>query len=257
MKTKETLIIIEDEKELRNTISEMLEISGYEVLTASNGKEGCKLIFNNKADLVVCDVNMPQMDGFEVLRTVNKEMENKLVPAFLFLTARVQLDDIKEGMKLGADDYITKPFTIKDLIDSIELRLEKRRKLLNHIDPDSANGGLFKFQPQKHGKIALPFENGFRYIEFKSILKCEAERSYCNFFLDGGEKILVSKPMRYFEDTLEQHGFLKVHRSFMVNPTYVDTYIRGKGGYIVLKDGSSVNVASNKKEGVMSALQNQ
>ncbi|MBT6029549.1 MAG: LytTR family transcriptional regulator [Crocinitomicaceae bacterium] len=86
-------------------------------------------------------------------------------------------------------------------------------------------------------------------------MKCEAERAYCNFYLSDGEKILVSKPMKEFEEELERAGFMRVHKSFIVNMNCVDTYVRGKGGYLVLTDGSNVAVSARKKEAVLLALQ--
>jgi len=125
MNSKEKIIVIEDELELRNTIFELLDIFGYEVITASNGKDGCKAILESSPDLVICDVNMPIMNGYEVLSIIKKQMGK--IPPFLFLSACVQLDDIKQGLKLGADDYISKPFSTTELLESIKFRLKKEK----------------------------------------------------------------------------------------------------------------------------------
>lgn len=255
---KAKIVIIEDEPELRNTILDLLEISGYQVEATANGKEGCELILKDLPDLVICDVNMPKMNGYEVLSALNSRMEESLLPAFLFLTARVQLDDIKQGLKLGADDYITKPFITTELLDTIEMRLNKRKKLMEYRQDEEVikheHSSVPYMEKTSSKKIAIPFDLGIRYIDSSEITKCEAERAYCNFYLANGEKILVSKSMKEFQDILEAHGFLRVHKSYMVNLNHVEKYIRGKGGYLVLKDGSHVDVSVRKKEDVISAL---
>lgn len=255
---KAKIVIIEDETELRNTIFDLLEISGYQVTAATNGKEGCELILEELPDLVICDVNMPAMNGYEVLSALNNRMEEDVLPAFLFLTARVQLDDIKQGLKLGADDYITKPFVTTELLDSIEMRLNKRKKLLGYNQDSEGlrqeHTSIPVVEKTVSGKIAIPFDLGIRYIDSSEITKCEADRAYCNFYLANGEKILVSKSMKEFQDILEKFGFIRVHKSYMVNLNHVEKYIRGKGGYLVLKDGSHVDVSVRKKEEVFRAL---
>ncbi|MFT6443102.1 MAG: DNA-binding response OmpR family regulator [Crocinitomicaceae bacterium] len=120
------ILIIEDELDLRETTLTILEMSGYEVYTASNGKEGFAAIIKIRPDLVICDVHMPIMNGYEVLIAVNEKIEPALKPPFLFLTAQVQLDNIAMGIALGADDYIAKPFTIPELLESVKTRLENK-----------------------------------------------------------------------------------------------------------------------------------
>ena len=133
------------------------------------------------------------MNGYEVLSTVNKRMSEELMPSFLFLTARVQLEDIKQGLKLGADDYILKPFVSTDLLASIEMRLKKRQTLLDYHGQgaNQETGHKPSAQQPTNEKIGLPVGEGIQYIVDRGIGKCEAERAYCNFYLTSGEKILV------------------------------------------------------------------
>jgi len=256
MEEQRKILVIEDEPGLRTTLAELLEINGYEVQTAKDGLDGFNSILEYNPHLVICDINMPKMNGYEVLSSINKRMSEDLMPSFLFLTARVQLDDIKQGLKLGADDYILKPFVSTDLLASIEMRLKKRQSLLDYNDgnPGKEDSGVIIRQPQTNEKIGLPIGEGIRFIKLAEVVKCEAERAYCNFYLTSGEKILVSKPMKEFEDQLEQSGFIRVHKSYIVNMNCVDTYVRGKGGYLVLSDGSNVAVSARKKEAVLPAL---
>ncbi|MCU0428516.1 MAG: response regulator [Cytophagaceae bacterium] len=118
------ILVIEDTLEVRENIAEILELSDYEVIAASNGKEGVELAKQEKPDLIICDVMMPELDGFGVLHVLSKHPETSLIP-FIFLTAKTEKADMRKGMNLGADDYITKPFDDVELLDAVEIRLRK------------------------------------------------------------------------------------------------------------------------------------
>lgn len=118
------IVLIEDDQTVRETTEEMLELAGYEVYTAKNGKEGVEKAKSLNPHLIVCDVMMPQMDGYEVLKTLAKDEHTFEIP-FIFLSAKTDHKDIRKGMDLGADDYLTKPFEEEDLISAIESRLAK------------------------------------------------------------------------------------------------------------------------------------
>lgn len=128
---KVTLLIVEDDKAIRESLQDILELTGYDVITAINGRKGLVAVLKDKPTLVICDVNMPLMGGFELLRSLSECMEKELVPPFLFLTARATLADIRKGMELGADDYITKPFKTAELLEAIHSKIEKRKKILS------------------------------------------------------------------------------------------------------------------------------
>jgi len=123
------ILIIEDEKILRETLGEILEISGYTVVMAKDGQEGVEVFTNTHPDLVICDINMPKMDGFEVLKMLETIVSASEFPPFIFLSAKTEPQSIREGMNLGAVDYITKPYSAPELLKVIALRLEKRKKL--------------------------------------------------------------------------------------------------------------------------------
>ena len=118
------ILVIEDTKSIRDEIQDILEFEGMEVSCAENGKEGCALAHTFQPDLILCDIMMPIKNGFEVFEEVKREPALRNTP-FIFLTAKATTDNIRQGMILGADDYITKPFTIDSLIKSINSRLEK------------------------------------------------------------------------------------------------------------------------------------
>lgn len=118
------ILVIEDNLDIRENICESLELSGYQTLQASNGKQGVEIAQLHYPDLIVCDIMMPEMDGYEVLSHLGKDLKTSGIP-FIFLTAKAEKNDFRKGLSLGADDYITKPFREDDLLNAIQLRLQK------------------------------------------------------------------------------------------------------------------------------------
>jgi two-component system OmpR family response regulator len=125
------LLVIEDELILRENLKELLTIHGYDVATASDGEEGLQAIKSTNPDLVICDIRMPKLNGYELFEEV-KNMPEAFMP-FLFLSAKVEHDDVRKGMNLGADDYLTKPVNKTDLLSAVETRLKLRSKTLSEI----------------------------------------------------------------------------------------------------------------------------
>jgi CRP-like cAMP-binding protein len=119
-----TILLIEDNHEIRENTAEILELANYRVLTAENGKDGFEKAQQEKPDVIICDIMMPVLDGYGVLHMLNKSEALKDTP-FIFLTAKTERQDFRKGMEMGADDYITKPFTEVELLNAIEQRLKK------------------------------------------------------------------------------------------------------------------------------------
>lgn len=119
-----TILLIEDDRVVRENTSEILELSKYKVIAAPNGKEGVKLAQSQNPDLIICDIMMPELDGYGVLHALGKDVSTASIP-FIFLTAKAEKSDYRKGMGMGADDYLTKPFDDTDLLHAIETRLKK------------------------------------------------------------------------------------------------------------------------------------
>ena len=130
-----SILLIEDNDELRDNTAEILELANYKVTSAANGKLGIQAALQEKPDLIICDVMMPELDGYGVLHLVNKNAELSGVP-FIFLTAKSERSDLRKGMEMGADDYITKPFTDIELLNAIESRLKKNDLARNNYSAD-------------------------------------------------------------------------------------------------------------------------
>jgi DNA-binding response OmpR family regulator len=119
------VLIIEDNNDIRENIVEILELAGYDVFAADNGKTGVELALKHTPDIVLCDIMMPDLDGYGVLYMLNKYPETAAIP-FIFLTAKAERTDMRKGMEMGADDYLTKPFDDMELLNAIESRLRKK-----------------------------------------------------------------------------------------------------------------------------------
>jgi CRP/FNR family transcriptional regulator, cyclic AMP receptor protein len=118
------ILVIEDNKEVRENIAEILTLSDYTVVTANNGIMGVEAALKEPADLIICDIMMPQLDGYGVLHLLGKHKETRDIP-FIFLTAKSEKSDFRKGMEMGADDYLTKPFDGIELLNAIDIRLKK------------------------------------------------------------------------------------------------------------------------------------
>ncbi len=129
----QTILIIDDEENYRDIITMALQISGYEVLDAKNGLDGLAAAKMNKPDLILCDVNMPKMDGNTLLSTLKEDPEFADIP-FIFLTGNTAPSDMRKGMQLGADDYLTKPFSTEELLSAVKTRLNKKQKLQKYYN---------------------------------------------------------------------------------------------------------------------------
>jgi two-component system, OmpR family, alkaline phosphatase synthesis response regulator PhoP len=127
------ILVIEDEKSVRNNILRMLKAEGFQALGAENGIVGVKLAQAELPEIIICDVMMPELDGFGVLKELQKNPETALIP-FIFLTAKAERSDLRQGLELGADDYLTKPFEFDELLRAINARFNKQKLQQQKID---------------------------------------------------------------------------------------------------------------------------
>lgn len=118
------ILVIEDEETVRENILELLDAEGFEALSAENGRIGLDMAQQQLPDLILCDVRMPELDGYGVLTALRSEAETATIP-FMFLTAKAAKTDLSYGLELGANAYITKPFTLTELLDAIAAQIEK------------------------------------------------------------------------------------------------------------------------------------
>jgi two-component system, OmpR family, alkaline phosphatase synthesis response regulator PhoP len=137
------ILVIEDEVSVRENLVDLLEASDYEVICAENGFLGAVWAFEHIPDLIVCDVMMPEVNGHEVLEALRQNPATATIP-FIFLTAMADIQSIRKGMELGADDYLTKPFESIDLLKAIEVKLARKAVMEKTYTKDGSNEALSK-----------------------------------------------------------------------------------------------------------------
>lgn len=185
---KHKILIVEDNKDVRENISEILALSGYETYSAANGKTGVEEALRIQPDLIICDIMMPELDGYGVLRILSKNNAFDDVP-FIFLTAKTELIDMRKGMTLGADDYITKPFDDVELLDTIEVRL-KKKKPAKPVETSGPN--IFNLPTAMQVNDALPesftsIES--RFVRRKDLLYSEGQLCRNVFHVRSGRAV--------------------------------------------------------------------
>src|SRR5882757_176608 len=136
------ILVIEDEPEMRRNITALLRYKAYEAIAAANGRLGVEMAGREKPDLILCDVMMPELDGYGVLRALQADSALASIP-FIFLTAKGEKDDLRSGMNLGADDYLTKPVGNEELVQAIETRLSRAAQTKREFKPDFSSPAPF------------------------------------------------------------------------------------------------------------------
>lgn len=183
------ILLIEDNLDILNNTAEILELSNYRVFLAANGKTGIEQAIKNKPDLIICDIMMPVLDGYGVLHAVHKNDAIKNTP-FIFLTAKTDRQDFRKGMELGADDYITKPFTGTELLNAVDSRLKKNELLRNDLISETK-----ALHQGEHSTIDLKsFTEGRNINSYKKkqLVYSEGNHPNCLYYIVKG-KVKVSK----------------------------------------------------------------
>jgi len=137
-----TILVIDDNNDIRENTAEILELAGYKTFTAENGKRGVEVALKEKPSVIICDIMMPELDGYGVLHLLRKNPDTQNIP-FIFLTAKTERSDFRKGMEMGADDYVTKPFEDIELLNAVEVRLRKAEILDQKYAPSPQ--GLTQF----------------------------------------------------------------------------------------------------------------
>ncbi|MEX0332568.1 MAG: LytR/AlgR family response regulator transcription factor [Puniceicoccaceae bacterium] len=230
-----TILILEDDENVRLPVVDLLETAGYTVESANDGKEGLKLAKKIKPDLIVSDVMMPELDGHGVFDALQKDPETAVIP-FIFLTAKTDPDDIREGLGAGADDYITKPFEPEDLLGSIEQRLEKYKRI--------SEAAVTAVGSDDYDYIFIKDGESCWFVDYDKIRLLESEDNYVRIFFDDN-KPLVSRTLNYMEDRLPSKYFFRANRKQMVNLKWIrniQPWFNG-GLLVTLKDETKVQMS--------------
>ena len=213
-----TILIIEDDFIIRDNLRELLELKGYKVYLTAGGNEGINVAREIKPHLIICDIIMHGLNGYEVKQKLEQDNETKSIP-FVFLTAKADVKDIRFGMDSGADDYITKPYKANELLNTIENRIKRINELKNFKDNFPAVGKEFKPGEER---IIISEKNKQQVIKYDEIVFISAAGDYTYIYLTSGKRILVRKLLGQREKNLPLNIFFRVHKSTMVNLNYVE-----------------------------------
>ncbi|GGA96736.1 LytR/AlgR family response regulator transcription factor [Puia dinghuensis] len=245
-----TAVLIDDEAPNLANLARLLAqyCPDVEILgTALDAAEGKELIVTRQPNLVFLDIQMPGASGLDLLQQLPRH-DFQLI----FVTAYDHYGI--QAVKFAAVDYLLKP------IDVTELQEAVRKATLRHNEKQQNSRlenllHLLQRQPFKdEHRIALTTLKETRFLYTRQIIRCESDNNYCYFYLDNGEKLLVSKPMYEYEPLLKDYGFIRCHQSHLVNKRFVRSWVREDGGFLLLDNGATVPVSRSKKEAVLLAL---
>ncbi len=231
-----TILLIEDNPEMRDNTAEILELAHYNVLTAENGKKGIKLAQENEPDLIICDIMMPELDGYGVLHLLSREPNTASIP-FIFLTAKAEKSDYRKGMTLGADDYLTKPYDDVELLSAVETRLRKNDLLKTEYSRTEEGLNQFLNEVKSFESLKKLSENK-KTKTYKKREVIYSEGSYPNavYFLKNG-KIKNLKSNEFGKEyiiELHKPGDFFGYLDLLENTAYQDTAMALQDSEVVI-----------------------
>jgi two-component system LytT family response regulator len=251
-------LIIDDEKNARENLENLvgkycpeLTVSGL----AISGMDGIQKIKEQKPEAIFLDVHMSDIDGFTLLSRLEEPK-----PMVVFVTAYEKY--ALKAIKASAIDYILKPVSIRELQNAAQ-KLEQLHKLKNENPgfEKGYNDALKLMIQTSHDenpeRIALPDHSGYRFENMRDIVRMESDSNYTSIYLKNGERVVVSKPMKHFEDFLDDTVFIRIHNSHIINIHYLKSYLRDDGGMAELHDGSRLQIAKRRLPLFLDTIKNR
>jgi CRP-like cAMP-binding protein/FixJ family two-component response regulator len=219
------ILVIDDNNDIRENTAEILSLANYETYTAENGKKGVEIALKEKPDLIVCDIMMPDLDGYGVLHLLKMNPETEHIP-FIFLTAKTERSDFRKGMEMGADDYITKPFDDLELLKAIETRLKKAAIIQGAYKPGDAGANDLIKDLKGSGLLALNVDQyDTENFTKKQLVYKEGSRPKYLYYVKSGK----IKTFKMHEDgkeyitNLYSAGDYMGHIPLLENTNYTET----------------------------------
>ena len=234
-------VIIDDEKDSRNILANYLKKYCPDVTVCGFGESvatGLEEIEKHQPDIIFLDIEMPYGNGFDLLDKIeNITFETIFVTAFNNYAI--------QALNQSAAYYLLKPIDIDELIKAVE-KIRKERSEQNYTQHTRVL--LENKKPGANQKIMLPTMEGFEIVNINTILYCEAADNFTKFYFEHSQPALICRTLKYFEDVLTDHRFLRIHRSYLINPDFVVRYSKGKGGYVTMKNDQELEISPNKKK---------
>lgn len=216
------ILLIEDDESVREGLVELLEAKGYKVFSCVNGREGVSLAGEINPDLIICDIMMPKLNGYEVKEELDKEANTSNIP-FIFLTAKADMSDFRAGMLLGADDYIIKPFDTSDLLEAINIRMDKNKKIENFLKTIKKEGGeREKKELKETDHIFINRGDSPHFIKVSKIICITAQGNDSIIHLTDKIKFEIRRALAAWDELLPSDIFRRTHRSNIINLNYVE-----------------------------------
>lgn len=248
-----TAILIDDDAHLRSGMKTLLQRYAPEIQIigeADSVKNGVEVMEKLQPQVVFLDIQMNDGTGFDVLEQM-AQRNGKLTSHIVFITAHEQY--AIKAFRFSALDFLLKP------VDPDELQkvIEKIKNVLvkndgyAHIDLLLEN---IRKKVDNFKRIALSNSDGIHVFEVSDIIRCESEDNYTKFFIRNSKPILISKTLKEYEDLLTEHGFERIHQSHLINLSYLKSYIKKDGGYVVMTDNSNLPISQRKRERLQELL---
>ena len=240
-------ILIDDDQSNLSALSEKLlkHCPHVQVIgRCDNGEDGINAIDSEKPDVVFLDIEMPVMNGFVMLQQLKyRNFELVFVTAYDHYAIK--------AIKYSALDYLVKPVEIDDLKAAVTKAEANKNNRNSQLQMELLLEHLNNKQPKR---ITIPTSDGLRFINIEDIVYLEASNNYTNIYLSTDQKLLVSRTLKDFEDILPSDTFLRIHHSTVINKYYVEKYIRGDGGQVVMRHGKVLDVSKRKKSEFLQAI---
>ena len=239
-------IIVDDEKISRNILSDYIlkYCPDIEICAQCDSvKTGLVAIEKHQPDILFLDVEMPKGNGFDLLEQV-KEITFETIFVTAFDNYAIQ------ALNYSAAYYILKPVSIDELIVAVDKIKAQKLKKVSGIQTKVLLENIKTKTIAQH-KIVLPLQDGFEVVSLKDIVHCEAHDNFTDFYFVSNQKMMICRTLKFYEELLSDSGFMRVHKSHIINLDHVVKYKKGKGGQLVMSNGAVIDVSPNKKDELM------
>ena len=243
-------ILIDDEPRGLNSLQKLLELNYPDVVmhaTCTNVDDAIEKIQQLHPDLIFLDIAMPVKNGFDLLKGLRDVLFE-----VIFVTAHNQF--MVEAFHFSAVDYLLKPVDDELLIDAVKRAKKRIIEKSGSKNIETFLHNMKQKQTPQNMKLCIPSLKGFQVVELNDILYAEAAGNYTNFYFTNDPLICTSKPIHEYEELLADAGFVRIHKSYLVNLLHVKEYLKGEGGSVILSNGTEVEVARRKKDIFLSKM---
>ena len=247
-----TAVLIDDDKHLRQGLTALLERYTNEIQIigeAESVKTGVVVLEKLKPQVIFLDIHLSDGTGFDIL----EQLKGKINAHIVFITAHEQY--ALKAFKFSALDFILKPVDPEELQNSI-MKIKDavgKTNSFDHIDLLLEN---IRKKVDNFKRIALSTSDGIHLFEVADIIRCEAKGNYTEFFIKNHKPVLISKTLKEYEEMLTEHGFERIHQSHLINLSYLKSYIKADGGYVIMADNTKISIAQSKKERLQELIKN-